>query len=198
MIVLVLCCQMLVPYAAHLLSCERGGLETSTAAALAREIIVNCIFVLIGGCFAITLRIVGYSFMSHTNLLKDVRMWKSSIFYHISGTIEFKKDVKPSLGRLLKALRAARQQPFHGFLGKRGADIFYMFGLLAWALGLTFCFLLRKKDVSHLTIGIGFCMIAALVPIWFLLFRQHTITHTWMTARLMSLFSDLGCHSLSS
>jgi hypothetical protein len=56
-------------------------------AALAREIVMNCSFVVIGGCGAIMLRLLGYSIVSHTNILEVATTWMSELPFRFSGDL---------------------------------------------------------------------------------------------------------------
>ena len=50
--------------------------------------------------------------------------------------------------------------------------------------------LIRKKSI--LNVASGFVVAGILVPIWYFTFKEHTIAHPWMTAKLLSLFAGLG------
>jgi len=69
LIAILFCCQLTAPYAARFLNLNNAQTAYSYAA-LAREIVINCSLVLIGGCIAIVLRILGYSTVSHANALE--------------------------------------------------------------------------------------------------------------------------------
>jgi hypothetical protein len=193
LIAILLCCELTSPYADLLLKFNRTRILPSYKA-LPREIAVNCSLVLIGGCIAIVLRILGYSIVSHTNLLQVAHAWTSSLSYRLSGSLgnESSINAHPSLYRLLLALKDARQDPFHGILNKHAADGFYVLGFAAWALAIPLCWKLHRRGVPSTTVAAGFVIPAALVPVWYLVFEQHTIIHAWITGRLISLFCGLG------
>jgi hypothetical protein len=190
---ILLCCQLTAPYVSRLL---RGQDELSPApAAILKEIIENSAYVLIGGFLAIVIRIVGYSFASHTSILDAISAWLSDLAYRVSGSLDDiypGQTIQPSLHRLFTTLKGNRHQPFHGFLSTQLADAFYALGFLSWAAVLPLCWVLHKKAVPYLGALLGLVSAASLVPAWFLLFEQHTIIHAWMTGRLMSLFFGLG------
>jgi surface polysaccharide O-acyltransferase-like enzyme len=138
------------------------------------------------------LRILGYSVISHTNVLDVATTWISSLSYHILSLSDYAEPALPSLYMLVGRLIANRQIPFLGFLSKNAADSFYVLGFAAWAIAMGLCWKLHRKGVSPVAVALGFVMAAALVPAWFLAFEQHTIAHAWMTGRLVTLFCGLG------
>jgi hypothetical protein len=85
LIAILLCCQLSAPYAARLLSLNTPQAMPSYAS-LAREIVMNCSFVIIGGCGAIMLRLLGYSIVSYTNILEVVTAWMSELSFVSLGT----------------------------------------------------------------------------------------------------------------
>jgi hypothetical protein len=90
------------------------------------------------------------------------------------------------------ALKGARADPFYGVLSKHGADLWYALGLLGWVLLVPLCWGLVNKQKLPLNVLSGFLLTGVLIPVWFLIFKQHTIVHAWMTGRLLSLFAGLG------
>jgi hypothetical protein len=197
LVAILLCCQLSAPYAARLLKPNNAQTAPSDTA-LAREIVLNSSFVVIGGCVAIMLRILGYSIISHTNALDVATAWISNlsgyiIFGSLSGWGEtWGETAQPSLYRLVGRLVTHRQIPFHGVFSKGAADSFYVLGFAAWAIAMGLCWKLHRKGVSPVAVALGFVMAAALVPAWFLAFERHTLAHVWMTGRLVTLFCGLG------
>jgi hypothetical protein len=187
LIAILLCCQLSAPSAAQVLKpCETHGAPSHTA--LAWEIVTNSSLILIGGCIAIAVRVLGYSIISHINILEVAAAWTSALSLRVSGSLvgEMGINAKPNLHLALRELMYVRQWPFQGFLGKSAADGFYVLGFAAWATAMPlFC-------VSPTAVTIGIVMAAALVPAWFLILEQHTIVHAWMTGRIVPLFCGLG------
>jgi hypothetical protein len=193
LITILLCCQLIAPYAARLLSLNTSQAMPSYAA-LAREIVMNCSLVVIGGCGAIMLRVLGYSIVSHTNILEVATAWISDLSFRFSGSLTElgPNELHSSLYRVLLSLARQRQIPFYGFLSKIAADTFYIIGFAAWAIAMALCWKLHRRGVSPVTVAVGFVMAAGLVPAWFVVFEQHTIIHAWLTGRLVTLFCGLG------
>jgi hypothetical protein len=190
---ILLCCQIIAPYASRLMTGQKA--LSPTPHAILKEIMENSAFVLIGGFLAIIIRVVGYSFASHTDILDAISAWLSDLSYRVSGNLNDKypnQNIHPSLHRVFTALNATRDQPFHGFLSKRLADVFYSLGFVSWIASLPLCWALHKKGVPYVGALLGFISAASLVPAWYLLLEQHTIVHAWMTGRLISLFCGLG------
>jgi hypothetical protein len=190
---ILLCSQLTAPYVSRLMSGIDA--ETPEPTAILKEIIEGSAYIILGGFLAVVIRVVGYSFASHTSILDAFSAWLSAFTYRVSGTLDGLypgKNVPPSLHRLFTALKGTRHMPFHGFLGIRLADVFYSLGFLSWATVLPLYLALRKKNVPCSGALLGFVSAACLVPVWFLLLEQHTIIHAYMTGRLMSLFFGLG------
>jgi hypothetical protein len=192
LIAILLCCQLSAPYAARLLKPNKSQTAYSYTA-LAREIVINCSLVLIGGCIAIVARILGYSIVSHASVLEVATDWTSSLSYRIFGSLhDIGTNAQPSLRMLLWPAKHFRQYPFHGFFSDIAVDSFYVLSFASWAIAMLLCWKLHRKGVSPVTVALGIVMAAALVPAWFLVFLQHTIVHAWMTGRLVTPFCGLG------
>jgi hypothetical protein len=192
LIAILLCCELSGPYAARLLNPNNAQAAYSHAA-LAREIVINCSLVVIGGGIAIVARILGYSIISHTNVLQVATDWMSDLSFRFSGSLyERGLNEQPSLYHLLGALIRNREVPFHGFLSKWAADSFYLLGFAAWAIAMRLCWKLHIRGMSPVTVAVGFVIAAALVPAWFIVFENHTTIHAWITGRLVTPFCGLG------
>ena len=190
---ILLCCQLLAPYVSRML---KGQDQVAPPPAqVVKEIIENSAYVLMGGIASVAIRIVGYSFASHTSIVSATSEWLADFAHRVGGNLNDmfpEQNVPPSLRRLIAALKGNRHLPFHGFLPIRVADAYYALGFLCWAAIFPLCRALRKKSVPYSGAVWGFLLTAAIVPAWFLLLEQHTIIHVWMTGRLMSLFFGLG------
>jgi len=189
LIAILLCCQLSAPYAARLLNLNNAQTAYSYGA-LAREIVINCSLVLIGGCIAIVVRILGYSTVSHANALEVATDWASKLSNRVSGG-PLSEVEQPSLRMLVWPLRHSRHYPFHGVLSESTVDIFYVLSFAAWAIAMLLCWKLHRKGVSPVP-ALGIVMAAALVPAWFLVFYQLNIVHAYLTVRLVTPFCGLG------
>jgi hypothetical protein len=192
-IAILLCCQLIAPYVSRLVKEQEPAAPPS--AQVVKEIIENSAYVLIGGIASVAIRIVGYSFASHTSIVSATSEWLADFAHRVSGNLNDmfpEQNVPPSLRRLIAALKGKRHLPFHGFLPIRVADGYYVLGFFCWAAIFPLCRALRKRSVPYSGAVWGFLLTAAVVPAWFLLLEQHTIIHVWMTGRLMSLFFGLG------
>jgi hypothetical protein len=116
--------------------------------------------------------------------------WKNVLTYRFSGNLSDASAA--TLWHVAGALKGARADPFYGVLSKHGADLWYALGLLGWVLLVPLCWGLVNKQKLPLNVLSSFLLTGALIPVWFLIFKQHTIVHAWMTGRLLSLFAGLG------
>lgn len=192
LIAILLCCQLVALRIAQADNAHTDDKSTESGCMVfLRDITANWGFLMAGGSAAIILRIAGYSISSHINIGDAASLWVSELSHRVSGTAGPTNTV-PSLKDALLALKQFRGYPFHGFLDTRNADAFYGLGLIAWALSLWLCWEGYRKGAGVSCIAISFIMAASLVPGWFLIFKQHTVLHAWMTGRLVSVFCGLG------
>jgi hypothetical protein len=190
---ILLCCQLAAPFISKPPADATSG--RSTAFHILKKLAENSAFVVTGGVLAILIRIAGYSFSSHTGIIDVLSMWSADFSNRVSGNLSDLypgQDVKPSWRLLLVALKAKRHQPFLGMLGERAADAFYLVGIIAWLAILPLCRLLSRRHVRYAGPVVGLLFPSLLVPAWYVVFKQHTIVHAWMTGRLISLFCGLG------
>jgi hypothetical protein len=130
---ILLCCQLFAPYVSQLL---KGQDQAAPPAQVVKEIIENSAYVLIGGMASVAIRIVGYSFASHTSIVSATSEWLADFAHRVSGNLNDmfpEQNVPPSLRRLIAALKGKRHLPFHGFLPIRLADAYYALGFVCWA-----------------------------------------------------------------
>jgi len=183
------CCQIVAPYAAHALHSD-----PRTTRALLHDIAQAMAFFAVGIAAAIAIRLVGYSLVGDMPFHDAMRDWIENFSYRINGQYPL-KDLDVSMPRPIylgaKIIHHWRD-PFQGFLA--GAPLVALYGAsaLSWCVAPLYCWRLHRGGVLHASGSIGFFLIAAIVPAWFLLFLQHSLEHTWMTGRLLSLFCGLG------
>jgi hypothetical protein len=194
----IMCCQWIastlsktLPYSSS--SKNRGILS----------LLINLWLVVTGACFAIFIRLVGYSYVSGTNFFEVLLQWKNDLTIRFAAKIDlFGPPMTPTITDVARYLWHSRAIPFYGVLTKHGADVyalgflgadvFYALGFLGWVLLVPLCWGLAKKQKLPLDVVLGFLLGGIMIPGWFFIFKEHTIIHPWMTGRLLSLFAGLG------
>jgi hypothetical protein len=171
------------------------------------SLLINLGLVVTGACFAIFIRLVGYSYVSGKNFLDVLLQWKNALTFRIAGNVTVFSDQRTgTITDVARALWQTRADPFYGILTNHafcsfswsswptciGADFFYALGFLGWVLLVPLCWGLAKKQKLPLDVVLGFLLGGIMIPGWFFIFKQHTIIHAWMTGRLLSLFAGLG------
>ena len=157
------------------------------------SLLINLSLVVTGACFAIFIRLAGYSYVSGKNLFDVLLQWKNDLTFRFAGKVYVFSGQPPgTITDVARALWHSRADPFYGVLTNHGADVFYALGFLGWVLLVPLCWGLAKKQKLPLDIVLGFLLGGIMIPGWFFIFKQHTIIHAWMTGRLLSLFAGLG------
>jgi len=201
LIAIMLCCQISAPYVVHTKSEQDGnyGSFPRFPSYLLREICENLLFVLIGGCVAIAIRILGYSLFSDVNLFESLHEWIGNLSVHTSGDlpnyIPAIDRQKPRILLLAAHLMHHRRDPFQGMLSDYFVNAFYFIGFASWLIATPLCVRLHRRGILPISSTMGFFVAAAIVPAWYLVLLEHSITHTWMTGRLISCSAVWGCHS---
>jgi len=154
------------------------------------SLVTNLWLIGIGACFAIIVRLVGYSYVSGESLFDTFYEWNNQLARRVAGNLPDASAA--TLRHMAVALMGARADPFYGVLSEHGADLWYAFGLLGWILLVPLCWSLVKKQKLPLNTLLGFLLAGILIPLWFIIFKQHTIVHAWMTGRLLVLLAGLG------
>jgi hypothetical protein len=153
------------------------------------SLVTNLWLVVMGACFAIFIRLVGYSYVSGNNFFDVLLQWKNHLILDTSGNVYQQPGTITDVAR---ALWHSRAFPFYGVLTPHGADFFYALGFLGWVLLVPLCWGLAKKQKLPLDVVLGFLLGGIMIPGWFFIFKQHTIIQAWLTGKLLSLFAGLG------
>ena len=177
----ILCCQWI----ASVLSAHSAQSKTKVT-----RLIGNLSLFGVGACFAVLIRLVGYSRAMGTSLSGAISEWKNMLAYRVTGDLPGAGE--PTFRLMVEALKNTRALPFDGIFPKHVIDLWYVLGLVGWVILAPLCWNLLKKRALPLTVLSGFFLAGALVPVWFVVFKQHTIIHSWMTGRLLTLFAGLG------
>jgi len=157
------------------------------------SLLINLGLVVTGACFAIFIRLVGYSYVSGKSFFDVLLQWKNELTSWFGGNVHVASGQAPgTITDVARELWHGRADPFYGVLTNHGADVFYALGFLGWVLLVPLCWGLAKKQKLPLDVVLGFLLAGIMVPGWFFIFKQHTIIHAWMTGRLLSLFAGLG------
>jgi multisubunit Na+/H+ antiporter MnhB subunit len=159
------------------------------------SLVANLSFLGAGGCFAILVRLVGYSYVNGKNVFDALFEWKYNLTYRITGhfgggTGGLTPPV--NLMNMVVSLRNQSGYPFYGILSRGGADFFYAVGFLGWVLSLPLCLVLHEKKKLPSNTLSGFLLAGMLIPSWFFILMEHSIGDAWLTGRLLSLFAGLG------
>jgi hypothetical protein len=209
LIAIMLCCQISIPYVVHAKSKQNGN---DGSALWCTKISENLLFVLIGGCVAIAIRILGYSFFNDMSLFQGLHEWIAKLSFRISGDppVPNLNAIDPGLysilekSRLLLLLEKSRlfllgahlvhhsHDPFQGMLSSYFAYAFYFIGFMSWLIATPLCVRLHRSGILPISATMGFFVAAAIVPAWYLALLEHSIEHPWMTGRLISSFCGLG------
>ena len=167
------------------------------------SLLINLGLVVTGACFAIFIRLVGYSYVSGNSFFDVLSQWKNDLTIRFAAKIYlFGPPMTPTITDVARYLWHSRAIPFYGVLTKHGADVyalgflgadvFYALGFLGWVLLVPLCWGLAKKQKLPLDVVLGFLLGGIMIPGWFFIFKEHTIIHPWLTGRLLSLFAGLG------
>jgi hypothetical protein len=162
------------------------------------SLISNLLFFSGGAGFAIFVRLIGFSYVSNKSLFEVLSEWQSIFAERLGGSLmgDGGPARPPTIIDILLRLKATREYPFHAVVGKHEGDIVYALGLLAWLLLLPVCWtMLKRRKLPRDVLG-GFLLAGSLIPGWYLIFKQHTVIHSWITGRLLVLFTGLGLSSL--
>jgi hypothetical protein len=183
----ILCCQWI----ASALSKHPSSFSSENRGIL--SLVTNLWLVVTGACFAIVVRLVGYSYVSGNSFADVLVQWKNELTYRFYGKVPvFSGQPPATITDMARELWHRRAEPFYGILTNHGADIFYVLGVLGWILFVPLCWGLAKKQKLPLDVVLGFLLSGIMIPGWFFIFKQHTIIHAWLTGRLLSLFAGLG------
>jgi hypothetical protein len=177
----ILCCQWI----ASVLSAQSAGTQTKIT-----SLIGNLSLFGVGACSAVLIRLVGYSWVTGQSLLDTVSEWKNMLAYRVTGDLPGAGE--PTFRLMAEALKNTRALPFDGLFPKHVIDVWYALGLIGWLALVPLCWVLLRKRTLPWNVISGFVLAGALIPGWFVVFRQHTIIHSWMTGRLLTLFAGLG------
>jgi hypothetical protein len=107
------------------------------------SVITNLWLLVAGACFAIAVRLLGYSYVSGKTLFDALHQWKSDLTFRVAGNLDDGRAA--TVWDTARALIRTRADPFYGVLSKNGADVFYALGFLGWVLLLPLCWCLLKK-----------------------------------------------------
>lgn len=158
-------------------------------------LLANLSLVGAGACFAVVVRLIGYSFVSGRSLSNTLLEWTHDLTYRMTGYLGRAVDSQTSAASLVHiaiVLKNHRADPFYGILSPGATDLFYALGFIGWILLLPVCWLLfERKKLSFSTLS-AFLLAGMFIPGWFLILRQHTMGDAWLTVRLLSLFAGLG------
>jgi hypothetical protein len=175
----IMCCQWI----ASALSKHRFSSSSENRGIV--SLVTNLWLVITGACFAIFIRLVGYSYSSGNSFFDVFLQWKNHLTFRLGEDAYSVTDVARKLWH-------TRALPFSGLLPIHGADVFYALGFLGWVLLVPLCWGLAKKQKLPLDVVLAFLLAGVMIPVWFFIFRQHTMFFGWMTVRFLSLFAGLG------
>jgi hypothetical protein len=184
----IMCCQWIAS------TMSKHPFSSSSQNSQILSLLINLGLVVTGACFAIFIRLVGYSYVSGNSFFDVFLQWKNNLTSRFYGNVYVFSDQRSgTITDVARALWHNRADPFYGVLTKHGADVFYALGFLGWVLLVPLCcWGLAKKQKLPLDVVLGFLLGGIMIPGWFFIFKQHTIIHNWLTGRLLSLFAGLG------
>ena len=183
----IMCCQWIAS------TLSKHPFSSSSGNRRILSLLFNLGLVVTGACFAIFIRLVGYSYVSGKSFFDVLLQWKNDLTSWFAGNAHVVSGQPPgTITDVARALWHRRADPFYGVLTNHGADVFYALGFLGWVLLVPLCWGLAKKQKLPLDVVLGFLLGGIMIPGWFFIFKQHTIIHAWMTGRLLSLFAGVG------
>jgi hypothetical protein len=165
---------------AHAGATQQVGSDTG------RDFVCALAFFAAGGVIAMALRIAGAGVVAGTSPAVAAEAWLAAFSVRVSGPIP------PELAGWAQALWEFRHVPFHGILGRTGSTAFLCAGAASLLLAIVWLGWTARHQRLRWGIFLPGLVACASVAAWYLLLRQHTVVHPWMTARLWSLLAGMG------
>ena len=142
-----------------------------------------------GAAYVLLLRWVFRALMLKQGMAGVITEWLHDLSLRTRNSVpdygEF--DIGPIY--ILKRLFQNLDYAFVPYLSQRAAVVVYMIGGLLFAGSVLWIAARAYKGISVPKDAIAsISIITVLVPVWFLVFANHTVVHSWMTGRLLSLF----------